>query len=131
MKIKFVPLEDVLLIHEMIIEATGGQVGVWDFALFHSTISRPQASFAGKDLYSTIFDKAAALIHSLLLNHPFNDGNKRTSLATTERFLNINSIKIIATQKEKVKFTLDIESKKLNLSQIAIWLRKHSKKLRR
>ena len=127
MKIKFVPLEDVLLIHETIIEAIGGKEGIRDFTLFHSAISRPQASFAGKDLYLSIFDKAAALAHSLLLNHPFADGNKRTSLATTERFLNINGLEIVATQKEKVKFTLDIESKKLNLTAISKWLKLHSK----
>src|SRR4030042_3893184 len=118
MKIKFVPLEDVLLIHETIIEATGGKEGIRDFTLFHSAISRPQASFAGKDLYLSIFDKAAALGHSLLLNHPFADGNKRTALAASERFLNINGLEIVATQKEKVKFTLNIESKKLDLTNI-------------
>lgn len=128
MKTKFVPLEDVLAIHEMIIEATGGKQGVRDFLLFHSAVARPQVTFAGKDLYLNIFDKAAALTHSLLLNHPFNDGNKRTSLAVCERFLNINGFRIIATQKEKVKFTLDIESKKLDLEAISKWLKTHSKK---
>ena len=128
MKTKFVPLEDVLVIHEMVIEAAGGKQGVRDFLLFHSAIHRPQASFSGQDLYPRLFDKASALTHSLLLNHPFLDGNKRTALVVCERFLYINGFEVKATQKEKVNFTLDIESKKLALGQIASWLKKHSKK---
>lgn len=128
MDVKFIPLEDVIFIHEAIIDRVGGKAGIRDFTLLHSAIFRPQASFGGKDLYPSIFDKAAALIHSLLLNHPFNDGNKRTALASCERFLNINSIEITASQKDKVQFTLDIESKKLNLQDIAKWLKTHSKK---
>ena len=76
MSTRFVPLEDVLFIHEMIIELTGGKGGVRDFTLFHSAVMRPVASFGGEDLYKSVFDKEAALIHSLLLNHPFNDGNR-------------------------------------------------------
>ncbi|OGD86839.1 hypothetical protein A2164_01345 [Candidatus Curtissbacteria bacterium RBG_13_35_7] len=128
MKTKYVSLEDVLFFHEMIIEASGGKAGISDFTLFHSAIARPQASFAGKDLYKAIFEKTAACVHSLLLNHPFNDGNKRTALAVGERFLNINGYEINASQKEKVKFTLDIEAKKLDLPRISGWLKKHSKK---
>ena len=130
MKTTFVPLEDVLVTHELIIEASKGKVGIRDFSLLHSALFRPQASFGGEDLYPTLFDKASALIHSLLLNHPFNDANKRTALATTERFLNINGLVVNASQKQKVQFTLDIESKKLNLERIAKWLKSHSKKTR-
>lgn len=128
MKILFVPLEDVLIIHQLIIEASKGREGIRDFSLLHSAIFRPQASFGGEDLYPTLFDKASALIHSLLLNHPFNDANKRTALATMERFLNINGFAVIATQKQKVQFTLDIGSKRLNLEGIAKWLKSHAKK---
>lgn len=128
MKTKFVPLEDVLVIHEMIIESSGGKQGIRDFILFHSALFRPQATFGGQDLYPTIFDKAAALTHSLLLNHPFLDGNKRTALTVCERFLEINGYVVHATQKEKVKFTLDIENKSLNLEQISNFLKSHTKK---
>lgn len=130
MRTIFVLLEDVLIIHELIIETSKGKAGIRDFSLLHSAIFRPQASFGGEDLYPTLLNKASALVHSLLLNHPFNDANKRTALASTERFLNINGFVVIVAQKEKVKFTLDIESKKLNLEKIAKWLKSHSKKTR-
>lgn len=128
MRTIFVLLEDVLIIHGLIIEKSKGKTGIRDFSLLHSAIFRPQASFGGEDLYPTLFNKASALIHSLLLNHPFNDSNKRTALASTERFLNINGLIIDVSQKQKVKFTLDIESKKLNLEGIAKWLKSHTKK---
>lgn len=128
MKTKFVPLEDILVIREMVIEEAGGKQGIRDFLLFHSAVYRPRASFGGQDLYPSLFDKAAALTHSLLLNHPFLDGNKRTALAVCERFLYINGCEVYASQKEKINFTLDIESKKLDLARIAAWLKKHSKK---
>ena len=128
MSVKYVPLEDIIFIHEAIIDTIGGKGGIRDFTLLHSAIFRPQSSFGGKDLYSSFFDKAASLTHSLLVNHPFNDGNKRTALASCERFLNINGIEIAASQKEKIQFTLDIESKKFNLESIAKWLKAHSRK---
>lgn len=128
MKTRHISLEDVLFIHEKIIDETGGKEGVRDFTLFHSALSRSQASFGGQDLYKSLFNKASALIHSLLLNHPFADANKRTALGACERFLNINGYEVKTSQKEKVKFTLDIEAKKLNLTAIASWLKKHSKK---
>ena len=78
---KYLSLEDVLLYHERIIQESGGSEGIRDFGLLHSAIERPKASFAGKDLYQDIFTKAAALVHSLVLNHPFIDANKRTALA--------------------------------------------------
>lgn len=130
MKTTFVPLEDTLVIHDLIIETGKGKAGIRDFSLLHSALFRPQASFGGKDLYPTIFEKASALIHSLLLNHPFNDANKRTALATTERFLDINGFTIVANQKQKVQFTLNIESKKLSFQGISGWLKSHSKKTR-
>ena len=62
--------------------------------------------------------------------HPFNDGNKRTALAVCERFLNINGFEVVAGQKEKVNFTLQIEAKKLDLAGISAWLKKNCKKER-
>ena len=107
----------------------GGREGVFDFALMHSAIERPKATFGGKELYPTIFDKAAAMIHSLIQNHPFADGNKRTALAITVRFLHLNGYKLIHPTKETIDFALRIQKKKTTFEQISSWLRKHSKKI--
>lgn len=74
-------------IHKIIIHETGGSEGLRDPALLHSAVARPFASFAGEELYSDDFDKAAALFHSLIKNHPFVDGTKRTAFASTLYFL--------------------------------------------
>lgn len=121
---RFVTIEEVIAIYEAVIQKTGGRVGIRDFLLLHSSIERPKATFAGKDLYSTIWDKAAALIHSLILNHPFEDGNKRTGLLSARRFLAKNGYDL-KPHPSAVQFTLDIDRKRKNLTQIARWLKNH------
>ena len=83
-------IDEVYEIHEEIIKKAGTIASVRDFSLLHSAVERPKATYAGQDLYPTIFVKAAALLHSLCMNHPFTDGNKRTSWASAHKFLWIN-----------------------------------------
>ena len=118
-------LDDILAIHFRIVQETGGSTLVRDLNLLSSAIARPQSSFAGQDLYHDIFFKTAALVHSLLLNHPFVDGNKRTSIASMEYFLYLNKEKIKTSQKEKIEFALWIENKKPAIEEIAAWIEKH------
>ena len=74
-------------IHDLIIRETGGLPGLRDAAMLHSAVARPFAAFANADLYPDNFEKAAALFHSLIKNHPFIDGTKRTAFASTLYFL--------------------------------------------
>lgn len=124
---KYPDLDEIVAIHFRVTEKTGGSQGVRDWDLLASALGRPQATFGGEDLYADIFLKAAALVQSLSSNHPFVDGNKRTALATLEYFLFLNGIRIEATQREKVDFTLWAENKKPKLEQIALWIKKHAK----
>jgi len=122
----FLTLEQILAIHFDQIERYSGSHGVRDLPLLESAMQRPQASFYGEDLYVGIFDKAAALMHSLILNHPFIDGNKRTGTVATAGFLHFNGHDLKLTQKELVEISLLVESKKLDLEQISKWLKDHS-----
>ena len=70
-------------IHEMIIAETGGLPGLRDATVLHSAVARPFAMFGGEELYPSDFEKAGALFHSLIKNHPFMDGTKRTALTAT------------------------------------------------
>lgn len=119
-------LDEIVAIHFRVTEKTGGSQGVRDWDLLASALGRPQATFGGEDLYADIFLKAASLVQSLSSNHPFVDGNKRTALATLEYFLFLNGIRIEATQREKVDFTLWTENEKPKLEQIATWIKKHT-----
>jgi len=71
-------LSHVEEIHKILIAKFGGSHGVRDYGTLLSALSRPYQTFDGKDLYPTAIQKAAALIESILINHPFIDGNKRT-----------------------------------------------------
>jgi len=122
---KYPTLDEVVAVHFRVAQKTGGSSGVRDWDLLSSALARPQASFSGQDLYPDIFLKAAALIQSLILNHPFVDGNKRTALASMEYFLYLNGASIKNTQKEKVSFTIWVENKKPTIEQIADWIRKY------
>ena len=125
--VRFPTLEEIVALHFRITEKTGGSQGVRDLGLLDSALGRPQATFGGEDLYSTLLLKAAALVQSLSSNHLFVDGNKRTALATLEYFLHLNGVEIEATQKEKVNFTLWSENDKPKLEEIAAWIEKHTK----
>ena len=126
----YLSLEEVIAIHEKMIEVGGGREGIRDFTLLHSAVERPKAFFGGKFLYPTIWLKAAALIHSLIKNHPFEDGNKRTGYFSTMWFLKKNGYNLSASSKNMVDFALSVDTKNLTLKEIAEWLRKHSKKAR-
>jgi len=125
---KYITVKDVLLLHDMAVDATGGSHGLRDVGLLESAVARPESSFGGEELYPTIFLKAGALIHSLLRNHPFVDGNKRTSLFSAMTFLELNGYKFIAEQMEIVEFALKVENDKLSVEEISTWLEEHTEK---
>ena len=127
-KIKYLTAEQAIFYQQKIIKETGGSLGLRDLGLLESAINRPKASFDKKDLYPLVLDKAAALFHSMILNHPFLDGNKRTALAVLYEFLKQNRFKLSATEKEFVELPLKIERKELGLEEIAWWLKMHVRK---
>lgn len=125
---QYVDIEEVYSIHEKIIIRAKTKAAVRDFSLLHSAVERPRATFDGQDLYPTVFAKAAALLQSLCMNHPFTDGNKRTAWATTHRFLWKNNHHLKAKKMEAADFMVLVDNQKPDLPAIARWLRLHCKK---
>lgn len=125
---KSLSIEQVLYLHERIIEKAGGKQGTRDFTLMHSALERCKATFGGEDLYATLFDKASALLHSLVMNHAFLDGNKRTAYQTMKRFLYDNGYRMTAGQKEIVRFCISINNKGVRGKEIVQWLQDHTQK---
>lgn len=121
-------IEQVLYLHERIVETAGGKQGMRDFALLHSALERCKATWAGEDLYPTVFEKAGALLHSLVMNHAFLDANKRTAYQTMKRFLFTNGYSIVATQKEIVRFCIAVDNEGVKVPAIVQWLQKNTKK---
>lgn len=120
--------QEILVIHARIIDETGGMHGVRDLNLAASIAERPKMSFSGKDLYPTIFEKAAVYFESCAFHHAFIDGNKRTAIALSSRFLYLNGYNLITTNQVLEKFVLKAVNEKFSLNKISVWLEKHSKK---
>ncbi len=118
-------IEKVLYLHERIIAQAGGVQGVRDFPLLHSGLERCRVSFGGEDLYPSLFDKAAALLHSLVMNHAFLDGNKRTAYEVMKGFLYFNNHQITASQDEIVRMCIAVDNDGWKIKEIVEWLGKY------
>ena len=124
--IRFLTPEQVLFLHSRLIQETGGAHGLRDLAMLLSALGRPQATFDGKDLYADIFSKGAALMDSLIRNHPFVDGNKRTAIAAAALFLRLNGYSLMVENDEIVRFTLACAQSQVILEEISAWLQRFS-----
>ncbi|NWF91116.1 MAG: type II toxin-antitoxin system death-on-curing family toxin [Ignavibacteriaceae bacterium] len=122
---RYLTPEQVLFIHARVIAETGGEHGLRDLGLLQSAVARPQAVFDGKELYPDIHYKVAALLESLINNHPFVDGNKRTGITAAAMFLRINGYSLSASNEEVVSFVLSIASGEQTIETIAEWLKSH------
>ena len=122
--------KQVLYLHQEIMELSEGSAGVRDQGLLESAVYRPQASFGGEDLYPDLFTKAAVLGHSIIKNHPFVDGNKRTGFETMRLLLRLNGYDIQASLKSKFDFVIAIAEGKLKEHAIADWLRRYGRRRR-
>ncbi len=126
---RYLDIEIVYNLHQAIITRAKTKASIRDFALLHSAVERPKATYSGKDLYPTIFAKAASLIHSICLNHSFSDGNKRTAWAATKLFLWINGYHLLCKAHEAADFMVYLDNQKPDLVEISRWLKSHCKKL--
>jgi death on curing protein len=113
----------VLEIHADQIVQHGGSEGLRDRGLLESAIAQPMASFGGEFLHQDIFEMAAALHFSLVSNHPFVDGNKRTALMALLTFLDLNGYSIMQPFHVLVDITLAVASDSMSKTQVAQLLR--------
>ena len=121
-----IPEEDVLSIHNILIERFDGIKGIRDKASLDSALKRPYQTFEGQDLYPTLIEKVSALLESIIKNHPFNDGNKRLGYTLCRLILLNNGIDIIADEDEKYAFIIQIAENKIEYTEIVDWLKYHA-----
>jgi death-on-curing protein len=124
--IRYLTLIEVLELHRKILEQSGGALGIRDMGLLESAIAQPRMTFDGEDLYPSLLEKAAALGFSIILNHPFIDGNKRTGHAATETFVVLNGLEINASVDEQERVVLAIASGELRREAFAEWLQRNT-----
>ncbi|MEQ1554455.1 MAG: type II toxin-antitoxin system death-on-curing family toxin [Ferruginibacter sp.] len=119
-------INDILKLHEASIDDFGGAKGVRDLGHLESAIARPFQTFGGENLYKTAYEMAAALGESLIINHPFMDGNKRTGLLGILSLLFENNLLLKATEEETYDLTIKISTGEIKFEEIVIWLKNNT-----
>ena len=125
--IKYLSIEQVITAHERLIKRYRGSQGIRDKGLLESAIFRPQATVFGEEAYPTLFEKCAVLGYSLIQNHPFVDGNKRTGFAAMHLMMLINGYDLTSGSQEEVNMAEKVASGKMRESEITQWLIQYSK----
>ena len=123
---KLLKVADILAMHILLIEKTGGSGGVRDMGRIESCVQSMQQTVFGAEAYPTIFDKSAVLIRSIVGDHPFVDGNKRTAMLAAITMLKINGVDFSAESGEIEDYAVYVAIKKPDVATISKWLTKHS-----
>lgn len=118
-----ISIDEVEEIQKVLINTFGGIHGVRDRSALDSALQRPFQTFNQVDLYPSILEKASALLESILINHPFIDGNKRIGYTLLRLFLIKNDFDISGSQEMKYNFIIEIASGKIKYDDILSWLK--------
>ena len=122
---KILTKHQILLLHEHLINETGGSHGLHDEGLLESALASPFQEFAFFSPYPTIQQKAARLGYCLVMDHPFIDGNKRIGAHAMLTLLALNGIEISCVQKELSEIILDVAAGKTRYDELLKWLLDH------
>jgi death-on-curing protein len=124
--VRYVTFEEVLRINEDIL---GPASKVRDDGLLAAAVGRPELVVFGADAYPTLYDKVAALMESIILNHAFVDGNKRTAVVAAIHLLNWHGYDLLADQSELVDATMNIVEHHWDRQKLAEWIEEHAQPL--
>ena len=117
-----ISLKEAIAIQEILIEEFGGSKGIRDRSLLESAINRPYQTFDNKELYPTSIEKAAAIIESIVTNHPFIDGNKRVGYVFLRLTIMHDGVDIDASEVSKYQFVIQIAEGKFKFPEIQNWI---------
>lgn len=119
---RYLTISEVFELHALIISSSGGSRGIRNLNALESALNQPHQTFDQKDLYPDIVAKAAVLCFSLVMNHPFVDGNKRIGHAAMETFLILNGYEIMASVDEQERVMLELAAGKMSRKNFSEWL---------
>jgi len=125
---KWLTKQELIYIHQRVIQETGGASGVLNEGWLEACLARPLATAAGQELYPELLDKAAALIHSIITTHPFVDGNKRVALVAADVCLRRNGKRILPSRAVE-DFFWSIARGEQDVAQIREWLAQHTENI--
>jgi death-on-curing protein len=120
---RYLTLGEVVALQQRIVSATGGAAGIRDLGILESAVAQPRASFDGEDLYPGVIEKAVAIGFSLVMGHPFVDGNKRAGHAAMETFLVLNGYEVSASVDEQERVMLQLAAGELSRDDFVEWVR--------
>ena len=120
-----ISLHKVIQFHDLLIEQTGGLLGIRDEGALESAVCLPFQTFHGVELYPSIEAKAARMGCSIIQNHPFIDGNKRTGLYSMLIFMEVNNKPVIAKTDELVSLAIQIAGNKIAFERVVDFLKHH------
>ncbi len=123
---QYLTAEDVANIHSVIIDETGGAHGIRNHETLAGLEGFPQQMAFGRELYPTVFDKAAVYVRTIIFNHPFIDGNKRTAMTSADVFLQLNGYHIACAVGGIEEYAVTIVTSHLPLESIAKWIADNS-----
>lgn len=118
-------VDEIILLHEKLLAATGGTPGLRDQGLLESAVFGINAGFEDVEQYPTVEEKAARLAYALVGNHAFVDGNKRVGILAMLMTLALNEVALHYTQEELIELGLDTASGVIKYSEILKWIEQH------
>jgi len=119
---RYLGVSEIIHLHHGILDCSGGSPGIRDLASLKSAVAQPRLTFAGEDLYPTLFAKAGALGFALVMGHPFVDGNKRVGHAAIETMLILNGYEISQSIDDQEAFFLSLASGNVSRAALVIWI---------
>ena len=119
--------EKILLLHQLLAEATGGSAGVRDEALLDAAVESAFAGFGDREFYPTKEEKGARLGYALISNHAFVDGNKRIGIYVMLSFLEMNGVPVQCTDDELVHIGLSVADGSMGYGELLRWVQEHRK----
>ena len=122
----YLSVEQVRELHKEVMQQSGGLHGVRDGGALESAVAQPQMMFGGQQLYPSLIEKAAAIGYSLIMNHPFIDGNKRIGHAAMAMFLRINGVRLHAPVDEGERMILTVAAGTSSREELTNWLEKNT-----
>lgn len=121
----FITEEEVYVIHSDQLNRYGGSAGIRDQGLLQSALAQPSASFGGKWLHGDLYEMASAYLFSLVMNHPFVDGNKRVGGMAALAFLEVNGVIVQSDQDAYADLVIAVAAGKAVRDDVVTFLRTH------